>query len=82
MTSVRLGSALEEQLGKAAEATGETPSEFIRRAVQRRIDDIERRSAREALAPYLGVVASPAGSNARESGREFTRIVASGGGAR
>lgn len=75
MTSVRLDHALEESLAQAAHAMGETPSEFIRAAIRSRIDMVHAQSARLALDPFIGVVASEHGSEARDSGAAFTRLL-------
>ncbi len=75
MTSVRLDEALEEALARSAEAAGETPSEFIRAAIRARIEAMSSQSAREALAPFIGVVESEQGSGARRSGEAFTEIL-------
>ncbi len=78
MTSVRLGPDLEQQLLRAAQAAGQTPSEFIRAAVQARVDLMWADSARERLTPYVGAAASGGGSDARHSGRTFARLLATG----
>lgn len=75
MTSVRLDAILEEALARSAEAAGETPSEFIRAAIRARIEAMSSRSAREGLAPFIGVVASEHGSDARRSGAAFTELL-------
>mgnify|MGYP001627090843 FL=1 len=75
MTSVRLDEALEEALARTAEAAGETPSEFIRAAIRARIEAMSSQSAREALAPFIGVVESEHGSDARRSGEAFTELL-------
>lgn len=75
MTSVRLDSALEEALVQAAAAAGQTPSEFIREAIRERVAHVRGASAREALASFIGVVASESGSHARDSGAAFTALL-------
>lgn len=75
MTSVRLDPALEEALSQAAAASGETPSEFIRAAIRERVAHVRGDTAREALESFIGVVASESGSDARDSGEAFTRLL-------
>lgn len=76
MTSVRLGSDLEEALARAAELVGESHSAFIRVAVKERVDRIGGQSAREQLGSFVGVIKTDAGSRARHSGNAFKDLLA------
>lgn len=76
MTSVRLGSELEEALARAAELVGESNSAFIRIAVKERVDRIASQSTREQLSSFVGVIHTDAGSNARHSGKAFKELLA------
>ncbi len=73
MTSVRLGSELEGRLRKAAEARGESPSEFIRQAVTDRTDATLAFGA-AAFDNILGVVRG-GGGRARRTGEAFTDVL-------
>ena len=72
-TSVRLGPDLEDALARAAAAVGETPSEFIRKAVQTRVDFMwTQASAEDPWAEFrdlIGSLSSEHGSDARNSGK-------------
>lgn len=76
MTSVRLGSELEEALARAADLVGESHSAFIRIAVKERVDRVGGQSAREQLGSFVGVIHTDTGSSARHSGKAFKELLA------
>src|SRR5438105_15303895 len=72
---LRLGSSLEEKLGRAARAAAQSQSEFIRDAVASRCEEVLGNSLAERLAPVVGVVKS-SGGRATTSGAAFRKTVA------
>lgn len=77
MKTVRLDPELEQWLQRAAAATGETLSEFIRRAAAKRADDVLDSRVPADFADVIGAIRS-GGGHARHTGRAFTEIVNTG----
>jgi len=75
MKSVRLDSALEAKLERAARAAAMTQSEFIRDALARRCDEVLTGSLADRLAPVVGIVHS-AGGRAARTGAAFRALLA------
>jgi hypothetical protein len=75
MKSVRLGEALEDRLERAASLAGMSESEIIREAVAKECDEILGTSLYEQIKPFIGVVASDAGGDARRAGEIFGDLV-------
>lgn len=71
MRSVRLDQELDRRLRLAADAVGETVSEFLRRAAAERVDVVMGRGQRVDVTDVLGVVRSDSGC-ARRTGQAFT----------
>lgn len=74
MRSLRLDSALEERLQRAASVRGESVSEFIRRAVDERAEATLAGSEGE-FDDIVGVVRSE-GGQARRTGEALTDLLA------
>jgi AraC-like DNA-binding protein len=66
---------LERRLQRAAEVTGESLSQFIRRAATERADALLNNGGHEDFADVLGVIHG-GGGNARRTGKAFTGILA------
>ncbi|MEW6472603.1 MAG: YlcI/YnfO family protein [Actinomycetota bacterium] len=75
MKSLRLDPELAERLERAAAATGETLSQFIRTAAAARADAILADRAETDWSDVIGVVHG-GGGRARRSGTAFTELLA------
>jgi hypothetical protein len=75
MKTLRLNPDLEDRLQRAAAVTGESLSEFIRRAAAARADATLSATSSEAFDDALGVVHG-GGGRARRTGAAFTDAVA------
>jgi predicted transcriptional regulator len=75
MKSLRLDNALVERLQKAAAVTGETLSEFIRRAAAARADAVLSVDADDDWSDVIGAVHG-GGGRARRTGEAFSDLVA------
>ena len=75
MKSLRLDAALAERLRKAAAVTGETLSEFIRRAAAARADAVLCGDGDDDWSDVIGVVRG-GGGRARRTGDAFAELVA------
>jgi len=73
--TLRLDHELEMRLQRAAAVTGESLSEFIRRAAAARADTLLRIGDRDDFADVLGVVHG-GGGQARRTGEALTDILA------
>ncbi len=73
--TLRLDPELEMRLQRAAAVTGESLSEFIRRAAAARADTLLRIGDRDDFADVLGVVHG-GGGQARRTGEALTDILA------
>lgn len=74
MKTLRLDSELEERLQRAAAVTGESLSEFIRRAAAARADSILGAAPASDFNDVLGV-AHDGGGRARRTGEAFARAL-------
>ena len=74
MKSLRLDHALVERLQKAAAVTGETLSEFIRRAAAARADAVLSAEAEDDWSDVIGAVHG-GGGRARRTGEAFADLV-------
>ena len=74
MRSLRLDLELEEKIQRAATATGESVSEFIRNAAEVRADSTLADSPNDIFFDVIGVIHG-GGGNARHSGRAFSQIL-------
>lgn len=74
MKTLRLDPRLEKRLQRAAAVTGESLSEFIRRAAAERADTVLNTGDREDFADVLGVIHG-GGGRARQTGKAFTDIL-------
>lgn len=74
MKSLRLDADLETRLQRAAEAAGESLSEFIRKAAAQRADIVLDAGGREGSADVLGVVHG-GGGRARRTGEAFAEAL-------
>lgn len=72
--TLRLDPELQERLQRAAAVTGESLSEFIRRAAAQRADALLNSGARDDFADVLGVIHG-GGGRARRTGEAFTAIL-------
>lgn len=75
VASVRLSTDLEEALSRASDVTSETQSEFIRVAIQERIERVITPNNRAKLAHMIGAVRTDGGSDARHSGKAFKDLL-------
>lgn len=75
MKSLRLDALLVERLQKAAAVTGETLSEFIRRAAGARADAVLSGEADDDWSDVIGAVHG-GGGRARRTGEAFADLVA------
>lgn len=75
MKSVRLEPDLQARLERAARASGESQSDFIREALKRRCDEVLGESLAERLAPVVGIVKSK-GGRATRTGVAFRKSLA------
>jgi predicted transcriptional regulator len=73
--SVRLDPELDEKISRAAEAEGESVSEFIRRAVADRAEETLAAHPRERFADVAGVIHG-GGGRARRTGEAFAEAIA------
>jgi hypothetical protein len=73
--SLRLDSELEERLQRAAKATGETLSQFIRRAAAARADAVLVGDSDDDWSDVIGAVRG-GGGQARRSGDAFGELLA------
>ena len=74
MRSLRIDAELEDRLQRAASITGESLSEFIRRAAAERADETLSLSRATEFGDVLGVVRG-GGGRARRTGTAFTDLV-------
>jgi hypothetical protein len=74
MRSLRLDSDFEDAIERAAEARGESVSEFLRRAAADRVDATWSEDVEVRFADVLGVIHSR-GGRARRTGRAFEDVV-------
>ena len=74
MKTLRLDPRLEKRLQRAAAVTGESLSEFIRRAAAERADTELNTGDRDDIADELGVIHG-GGGRARQTGKAFTDIL-------
>ena len=77
MRSLRLDPELEAAIERAAEARGETVSEFLRRAAAQRVDATWNIDIEVQFADVLGAVRG-GGGRARRTGRAFEELLAKG----
>jgi hypothetical protein len=75
--SLRLDPELTERLQRAAAATGETLSQFIRRAAAVRADAVLADAGDDDWSDVIGVVHG-GGGRARRSGEAFTDLLSDG----
>ena len=75
MKSLRLDSELEQRLQRAAKATGESLSEFIRRAAAARADAVLVGDSDDDWSDVIGAVRG-GGGRARRSGDAFGELLA------
>ena len=73
--TIRLDPELEDRLRRAAAVTGESLSEFIRRAAAERADAVLTADPAEDFADVLGVVRG-GGGRARRTGAAFAELLA------
>lgn len=78
MRSVRLGDELERRLERAADASGQTASEIVRRAVREQCDRILGKSVYETIQEAAGIAADSNESSAarRSKASEFGDYIA------
>lgn len=74
MKSLRLSPSLEARLQRAAAATGESLSEFIRQAAAQRADTVLNADDRDGFADVIGIVHG-GGGRARRTGEAFTEAL-------
>lgn len=74
MKTLRLDPNLETRLQRAAAATGESLSEFIRQAAAQRADTVLNPADRADFADVLGVIHG-GGGHARRTGAAFTETL-------
>jgi hypothetical protein len=75
MKRVRLEPSLEAKLERAARASSQSQSQFIRDAVARRCEEVLGGSLKERLAPVIGVVKS-SGGRAKRTAAAFRKLLA------
>jgi hypothetical protein len=76
MRSVRLESALDERVRRAAAAEGASISEFLRRAASERADRTLASRNSDRLADVIGAVHSAGAGRARDTGAAFGELLA------
>ena len=74
MKTLRLDPELEARLQRAAAATGESMSEFIRQAAAQRADTVLAADGRADFTDVLGVIHG-GGGRARRTGEAFTEVL-------
>jgi hypothetical protein len=78
MKTLRMDADLEGRLQRAAAATGETMSAFIRQAAAQRADTVLRDDGNEGFSDVLGAIHG-GGGRARRTGAAFAEALADTG---
>lgn len=73
MRSVRLDEETERRLDEASRTSGMHASEIIRAGIRKQCDEILGTSLRDRLAYFIGAIDDEVSTDARESGRSFSK---------